>query len=898
MIKYLKVSKKSQKKVIKTAEMENLMLFNQLVVIILKFIVWLRYDIKVSGLNEILKRGNKKIFFLPSHPALIDPVIIFTTLYLRFTPRGVAESNAVNMPFIGWMCKRVNIHTMPDMIHDGPSARTEIEKTIMMCADDLQNDHNLVLWPAGTLLSSNRERLGANSAVETILSANNNDVRVVLCRTRGLWGSSFGQANGKAEVGTNVLIGILEIFANFIFFTPRRKVTLEFYEPEDFPRHADKIVINRYIEQYLNAEPLPQNTYVPHTIWKNKGIKILPEPAVSEFKGTIEEVSPQIISDVTQYMKKMCNRNDITPSMQLADDLGLDSLARAELLVWLSSEYGYSQDNPDALHTVAEIILAAAGYAVAAPRKLHFDSPPDKWFVGAEGVAEIGNFNKITDAFLFKASQYPQRAIIADPNSGVKSYRDVITSIMVLLPHVKKINGDFVGVLMPASVAATTLFLTIQFAYKVPVMINWTSGKRNILHGLDVTGVEHILTSKKVILKLKEQSIDFSGIEEKFIFIEDIAKSLSHIGKISALIQSYMGWGKLKKANVQDVAVVLFTSGSENYPKAVPLTHKNIITDMASALRQVKFTHNDIMLCMLPPFHSFGLSVNIVAVLCGGFRGIYYNSPTEGAVICKLTELYKATVLVGTPTFLYGIARSAIEGQLDTITLAVTGAEECSERIYEMLQNKCPNAIVTEGYGITECSPVVAMNDPKNPVKRSMGQIIDCVEYIIINPETDEKVNIGEQGMLCVNGPNMFSGYLGDSPDPFVEIFGNRWYRTGDLVIEDTNGVLTFKGRLKRFVKIGGEMISLTAIESVLINNYMKDSDEGPILAIIADESHDRPELILYSTKQIERDDVNSVLRSSGLSPLHFVRNVEIIEALPVLGSGKTNYRQLTDSVS
>jgi acyl-CoA synthetase (AMP-forming)/AMP-acid ligase II len=358
-----------------------------------------------------------------------------------------------------------------------------------------------------------------------------------------------------------------------------------------------------------------------------------------------------------------------------------------------------------------------------------------------------------------------------------------------------------------------------------------------------------------------------------------------------------MGWTKLKNAKVQDTAVVLFTSGSENYPKAVPLSHQNILSNMSSTLRQVKLKQSDVMLCMLPPFHSFGLSVNIVAVLCGGFRGIYYNSPTEGAAISKLTELYKATILVGTPIFLYGIARSANPGQLDTVTLAVTGAEECSERIYEMLQSKCPNAIVTEGYGITECSPVVAMNDPNNPVKRSMGKIIDCVDYVVINPETNEKVDRGQQGMLCVNGPNLFHGYLGDSPNPFIELFNKKWYRTGDLVVEDENGVMTFKGRMKRFVKIGGEMISLTAIESILVKEYMKDTDEGQVLAVIADESHDRPELILYITKQVERDNVNAVLKASGLSPLHFIRNVWVISEIPLLGSGKTNYRELSAKI-
>ncbi len=869
------------------------MLFNQLIALVLKFIVWLRYDIKVSGLDDILKRGNKKILFLPSHPALIDPVIVFSTLYRKFSPHGIAERDAVNMPVIGWICKRVKIHTMPDMIHEGPSARSEIEKTIQICANDLRDGYNLVLWPAGTLLTTNRERLGANSAVETIVKANDDDLRVVLCRTRGLWGSSFGQANGKAEVGMNVLIGILEILANFIFFTPRRKVTLEFVEPDDFPRNADRNIINRYIEQFYNVEPLPQNIYVPHTIWVKNEIKILPEPAENEFKGTIDEVSPEVISNVIKYLQKMCNRIDITPVMLLSDDLGLDSLSRAELLVWLSGEYGYSQDNPDALHTVAEVILAAAGYAVAAPLKLFFNPPSVAWFNNVEGIAEIRDFSRITDAFLYQASQNPDRLIIADSIVGVKSYRDIITSILALLPKFQKIDGDYIGVLMPASVTASTIYFTVLFANKVPVMINWTSGKRNILHGIEITNTKYIITSKKVIAKLKEQSIDFTGIEDKFIYIDDIGKSLTSMDKISAAIQAKFGWNKLKNQQVQENAVVLFTSGSENFPKAVPLTHKNILSDMSSTLRRVGLTHNDTMLCMLPPFHSFGLSVNIVAVLCGGIRGIYYSSPTEGAPISRLTELYKATILVGTPTFLYGIARSAIDGQLDSVKFAVTGAEECSDRIYELLKIKCPNAIITEGYGITECAPVIAMNDPAKPVKKSIGKIIDCVDYKLLNPETNEEVAKGEQGMLCVAGPNLFSGYIGDSPDPFCIIEDKRWYRTGDLVVENADGVLIFKGRLKRFVKIGGEMISLTAIESVLTNYYMTDNDENQVLAVTADESHDRPELILYTIKDIKQDDVNAVLRASGLSPLHFIRKVVQIEAIPVLGSGKTNYREL-----
>jgi long-chain-fatty-acid--[acyl-carrier-protein] ligase len=198
-----------------------------------------------------------------------------------------------------------------------------------------------------------------------------------------------------------------------------------------------------------------------------------------------------------------------------------------------------------------------------------------------------------------------------------------------------------------------------------------------------------------------------------------------------------------------------------------------------------------------------------------------------------------------------------------------------------------------EGYGITECSPIVAINDMFTPRKGTIGFLLPSLEYAIINPETEQQVGTDETGMLLLRGPSIFSGYRGDAPSPFMEFAGKHWYRTGDLVSMSDDGLLTFRGRLKRFVKLGGEMISLPAIESVL--QGLCNEDDGPSFAVVAtaDESH--PELVLFTTRTIEREIVNQHIREAGLSSLHSIRRIIQIETIPVLGSGKTDYRSLQE---
>ncbi|MCH7871382.1 MAG: AMP-binding protein [Planctomycetes bacterium] len=359
---------------------------------------------------------------------------------------------------------------------------------------------------------------------------------------------------------------------------------------------------------------------------------------------------------------------------------------------------------------------------------------------------------------------------------------------------------------------------------------------------------------------------------------------------------SRVSWGALRRVTAADEAVVLLTSGSEALPKAVPLTHVNLLTNLRDVLATLTIREDDRLIGFLPPFHSFGLMATCVLPLLTGVSVVYHADPTEAWVLARLIEAYGATILVGTPTFLAGIVRASSAGQLASLRLAITGAERCPQRTYASLSAACPDAVVVEGYGITECSPIVSANSPDDPHPFTIGRMMPSVEHVLVDVDSLRAVGPNETGLLLVRGPSVFSGYLGQTAEsPFVEFDGRQWYRTGDLVSESADGVLTFRGRLKRFVKLGGEMISLPAIEAVLGEHFLSADDEGPVIAVESTPNEDHPEIVLFTTRATDRPTVNRQIREADLSALHNISRVIAIDEIPVLGTGKTDYRALKE---
>lgn len=271
-------------------------------------------------------------------------------------------------------------------------------------------------------------------------------------------------------------------------------------------------------------------------------------------------------------------------------------------------------------------------------------------------------------------------------------------------------------------------------------------------------------------------------------------------------------------------------------------------------------------------------------------------------MLARLIEAYRITLLVGTPTFLGGVLRAVGTpapggtGGLRSLRAVISGAEKCPEALFDMLDRHWPHLKLIEGYGITECSPVVSANEEGNPQRGTIGRILPSVEFALQDVETGGAVEPGRAGLLLVRGPSIFGGYLNDEgASPFVEYGGKSWYRTGDLVMRRPDGVLVFAGRLKRFVKLGGEMISLPAIEEALVRQYGKPSDEEPVLAVEATPVELNPELVLFSILDLDREEVNNRIKAAGLSPLHNIRLIRKIGKIPLLGTGKTDYRALKE---
>ncbi len=868
-------------------------MINFLLSLWVKSLLWVRYRVILRGVQKVAARGKGGILFLANHVALIDPIMLAAHLHWPFMPKFLADRDQVDRPVVNWLAKRVGVVRMPNIAKYGAGSAREVRQAMQQMVEHLKAGGNILLYPAGQLCRGRLEDLRGNSAAETILKRVP-DARVVLVRQRGLWGSGFSWARGRVpDVAGTLKRGALALLLNGLLFMPRRKVTIELHEPDDMPRGANRDTINRYLEAFFNADA-PPAMEVPMTFWQRARPRELPEPDQVGQAAGIESVPQATRQIVTDHLRELSGKAEISQDDHLARDLGLDSLGRAELLVWLEGQFGFPQADTDALMTVGDVIVAACGEG-ASTTLWRIKPVPKKWF-GArreDRATQLPPGETVTEVFLNQAAKGPDRIIIADQATGIKSYRDVIVSIAALVHRIEELPGTQVGIMLPASVIADIVYLTVLFAGKTPVMINWTVGPRNLRHSLDLVDVQRIITLNVLIKRLSSQGYDFAQVADRFIMLENVAGQISPAARLKAFLEGRIRWPEAR-GTATDTAAILFTSGSESLPKAVPITHRNILANIRDVLSVVGVYESDRLIGILPPFHSFGLTAAVLVPLLAGVPVVHHPDPTEAGVIASIIETYKTTVLMGTPTFLGGIVRAARAGQLDALRLSVTGAEKCSERVYSALAASCPNTTILEGYGVTECSPIISLNDQATSKPFTIGRVLPSLEHAIINVDTGEATQPGHVGMLLVRGPSVFGGYLNyEGESPFMQFQGHQWYRTGDLVSEDSAGVLTFHGRLKRFVKLGGEMISLPAIEAVLEPYYIGENDEGPVLAVTAvgDEYH--PELVLFTTGEADRETVNAQIREGGLSPLHNVRRVVHLDEIPVLGTGKTDYQSL-----
>jgi long-chain-fatty-acid--[acyl-carrier-protein] ligase len=501
----------------------------------------------------------------------------------------------------------------------------------------------------------------------------------------------------------------------------------------------------------------------------------------------------------------------------------------------------------------------------------------------------------IAEAFLNQAFAHRRMVVVADDLAGGVTYEKLVIGAITMASRFRAIAAQNVGLMLPASVACDLAFLGLHLAGKLPVLLNWTTGPANLAHAVQLAGLTHVVTSKAFVDRVH---VEVPGA--KFLFLEEIRGGIGKFELFRRLIAVRFFGGMTKARLLKPLArdphqpcVILFTSGSEKAPKAVPLTHQNIISDQRGCIEALKVGRDNSALGFLPMFHSFGLTVTGLLPIFVGVRIVHHPDPTDSGALVRKIATYKPTLIAATPTFLGFILDRAKPGELDSLSIIIVGAEKCPPHLFEKARAIAPEAEVLEGYGVTECAPVVSVNRPGNSKPGTIGEPLPGVEVCVTEVETKDVLPRGQRGMLHVAGPIVFPGYLGhNGPQPFEELNGKRWYVTGDLAELDQSGAIVFHGRLKRFLKAGGEMISLPALEGPFAKKY-PPTDDGPRVAVEGIETPDGRRIVLFTTEDISLRDANALLQAEGFRGVMRLDDVKKVEKLPVLGTGKTDYKVL-----
>ncbi|MFI5014447.1 MAG: acyl-[ACP]--phospholipid O-acyltransferase [Hyphomicrobiales bacterium] len=500
-----------------------------------------------------------------------------------------------------------------------------------------------------------------------------------------------------------------------------------------------------------------------------------------------------------------------------------------------------------------------------------------------------------TDQSLFEALDEARRKrdtrrqpAVEDPLGTKLGYGKLILSAQILgrqlLPLARA--GEAVGVLLPNSAGVVVTFFALQSIGRVPAMLNFSSGAANVISACRTAKVETVLTSRAFVEKGRlDKLVEALSGAVRIVYLEDIRAEISTRDKLRGMLA---GKRPLAPRAPDDPAVILFTSGSEGAPKGVVLSHRNILFNAAQALSRFGVSAEDKVFNILPVFHSFGLTGGMILPLIAGVPVYMYPSPLHYRIVPELVYLSNATMLWGTDTFLAGYARSAHPYDFRALRLVVAGAEAVKDTTRALYMERFGVRIL-EGYGVTETAPVLAVNTEMANLAGSVGRFSPLMEWRLEPVE-----GVAEGGRLFVRGPNVMLGYLRADKPGVIEPPVDGWHDTGDIVAVDQKGFIAIRGRAKRFAKVGGEMVSLAAVETLATELWPKAQS-----AVIALPDQRKGERLILVTTQADaaRDALIRQAKSKGASEMMIPAEVMVVEKLPLLGTGKTDYPAVTEMV-
>jgi acyl-[acyl-carrier-protein]-phospholipid O-acyltransferase/long-chain-fatty-acid--[acyl-carrier-protein] ligase len=527
---------------------------------------------------------------------------------------------------------------------------------------------------------------------------------------------------------------------------------------------------------------------------------------------------------------------------------------------------------------------------------------------GAEAfVHRRGDLEPLHRAFVRTARRMASRPALADSTGVRRTFLQALTGAVVLARrmHGRWADQDMVGILLPPTVAAATANVAALLAGRVPVNLNYTASAESVRSAMAQCGIRTVLTSRAFLERVK---IDLPG---EPVFVEDIAGSVTAWEKLDAafaarwfsLSRLERDAGRSRPAALDDLATVIFSSGSTGEPKGVMLTHANILSNVEALAQLYEPGPGDGLLGILPFFHSFGFTGTIWFPLLYGMRAVYHVNPLDAAAVGTLVREHGATYLLATPTFLQAYTRRCDPGDLGSLRHVIVGAEKLTDRVADAFEEKFGIA-PREGYGCTECSPIVAVNAPDyrarglRQVAGKRGRIghpIPGVTVRIVDPDTFAPRPTGEEGLLVVKGPNVMKGYLG-RPDLTAEAIRDGWYHTGDIARMEEDGFLVLTDRLSRFSKIGGEMVPHVKIEETL-HAAVGTAERVLVVTGVPDEKKGERLVVLHTLPEPQLRELTGRLGGLGLPNLWMPRaeSFHRVDAIPVLGTGKTDLRTVRD---
>jgi acyl-[acyl-carrier-protein]-phospholipid O-acyltransferase/long-chain-fatty-acid--[acyl-carrier-protein] ligase len=447
-------------------------------------------------------------------------------------------------------------------------------------------------------------------------------------------------------------------------------------------------------------------------------------------------------------------------------------------------------------------------------------------------------------------------------------------------------RGGTVALLLPNSLGGTLAFFGLQAFGRVPAMLNFSAGAENMAAACTAAAVGTIVTSHLFVDKAKLGGvIERLGAVAQIVYLEDIAARIGRGERLLGLLAGRLAgpFYRRRAPRADAPAVVLFTSGSEGTPKGVVLTHRNLLSNMRQVAARIDFTSADTVLNVLPSFHAFGLTGGTLLPILSGLKTFLYPSPLHYRMVPELAYDTDATILFATDTFLAGYGRMAHPYDFRSLRYVFAGAERVREETRRLWSEKFGIRLL-EGYGATETAMVLAVNTPMQFRAGTVGRLVPGVEHRL-----EPVPGIDAGGRLLVRGPNVMAGYLRVERPGALDraALVDGWYDTGDIVAFDEDGFVTILGRAKRFAKIGGEMVSLAAVE-IAVAGIWPDAQHAVVA--LADARKGEALALVTTAREATRELLVAGFRARGLSELMLPRTILPVDALPLLGSGKTDY--------